>query len=176
MFDLSGTEKLLLRYKFQADEVVVWAEHLSSNKYLKRLGCLMWIISPMFFIFLTSLFDSLFLIFLFIVIFFIFWEFLPKHKDVVYIVTNFRAIVWHRKSPKGVRFISYYPDQFKHFEIQKNSDGTGNIVFYPESCCDERSGNKSGFVSIKDVNRIGELLERLVNNQVNRDSTESYFN
>jgi len=87
-----------------------------------------------------------------------------KVLKTVYMVTNLRAISFDGTGAR--KFISYYPVQLKNFEKQRNLDGSGNIIFKTEIDRDTAEVKRirgQGFMAIKDVNRVGDLLEKLAN-------------
>ncbi len=150
--------KLKLGYELKLGEVVVWSEQ-SNEPIMGQLGCLLWITC---FIFWFYIYESFFVAVVLCIFSSCFFDFLvPQKQNPVYMITNLRAISW---CPTDEKFISHYPAQLKNFEVKKNTDGTGSIVFIGDDRC-SKSTIKNSFINISNVNSVKKLLERLANSK-----------
>jgi len=178
MLKLSNDIKIWIQYELKVREVVVWAGQPLSREDMKPISDLLFfLVCSFFFIcFVFSVFElsikyyffALLIMMPFFIIAFDSSSFhsVPKSLSTVYMITNLRAISFDASSAR--KFISYYPRQLKNIEKRQNMDGSGSIIFETEIYIN-RGGIKSsrmhGFIAIKDVNRVGDLLEKLAHSK-----------
>ncbi len=165
MLNLTKEVRQRIKFELYENEVIVWAEQSSPNKYTKLIAKIFVYISlPIFIVIFIIMLDSpIFAILLSVIIHACILSFF-EYKKAIYMITNSRAIVLYYS--KDEKIVSYYPDQLITIKTKKKFGARGDIIFFTKNYKADLEGKQetgNNFINIKDVNRVEALLERLEN-------------
>jgi len=151
---------LWIKRELQDDEVIVWIGQFPSSCIIKPT----YDINSLWYFLFSTLILQFFIPLAYAIILsilFLIFHSSPKINGI-YIITNSRVILLPNTQLR--KFISYYPHQLSNFEQQQNADGSGHIIFRTELCGRNLYNpptNEPGLMNIKNVARVGDLLEKL---------------
>ncbi|KNY26494.1 hypothetical protein [Pseudobacteroides cellulosolvens] len=169
---LSYEEQRLINGELNVGERVIWADKpvlgsLFFKSFAIYLFAIPWTTFSLFWMygaskgsFIFSLFGVPFVL---IGLYMLCTPFINKNaeKRTIYIVTNQRAIIY--KYGRKIKVKSFFPNQVANIERYQNKNGTGNIIFSSEVIYNsdgERSTNQVGFIGIKDVKKVEDIINR----------------
>ena len=79
-------------------------------------------------------------------------------KQVVYVITNFRAMIVHG-TPRVLKVTNYYPAELSYLARIQRANGTGHLYF--RAGPSDRNNNLWGFMNIRNVKEVERLLQDL---------------
>jgi len=176
---LSNEEQRLINQELNIGERVIWADKpILGSLFLKSfaiyLFAIPWTVFSLFWMYGAGkegiaiiLFGTPFVL---VGFFMLISPFVKKNEEkrTIYIVTNQRAIIY--KYGRKIKVKSFFPYQLMNIERHQKENGTGNIIFAHEVSYDsdgDRSTTQVGFIGIKDVKKVEDIMNRELLSSVN---------
>ncbi len=167
---LSNEEQGMITQELNTGETIIWADKpvcgsLFVKSFAIYLFAIPWTAFSLFWMygasrgsFAFSLFGVPFLL---VGLYLFCTPFINKNaeKRTIYIITNQRAIIY--KYGRKIKVKSFLPEQMVNIERCQRKNGTGDIIFFNKVTYDsdgDRRTTKVGFIGVRDVKRVEEIL------------------